>query len=395
VRVLYLSHRVPYAPNRGDRIRAYHTLRHLRRAGVDVHLMALAHDREEEAKGATLEELAASADVIRIPRTTNYVRGAVGLATTRPLTHFLLDSAQVGARLADACRTFRPDVTVALCSGMVRFAMAPPLTGLPFVHDMLDVDSEKWRALATTSLPPLGWVYKREAHRLGEFEIRAARAAFSTLVISEREAETMTTMAPGARVEVVPSGVDIDYYLPPSGTSRRNEVIFTGVFSYAPNAMAAQWLLDEVWPVVRQRVADATLVFAGSGPSRALRAAAAADARVHVTGALDDLRPYLWRARVSAAPLFVARGLQNKVVEGLASGLPVVTTTAVAQGLPRALVEHCRVADDPASFAEALVKELSEASSPPPVDLLADFTWERTLANLVTLLDRAAASRSR
>jgi glycosyltransferase involved in cell wall biosynthesis len=166
--------------------------------------------------------------------------------------------------------------------------------------------------------------------------------------------------------------------------------VFSGVFDYAPNAAGAAWLLREVWPLVRARRSDATLTFAGSNPSRELRSAAARDSAVTVTGAVPDLRPFLWRARVSAAPVFVARGLQNKVLEALAAGLPVVTTSAVASGLPAAVAAACDVADEPAAFASALLDRLESTEVPGFESLLAPYSWESSLSRLPTLLAHPA-----
>lgn len=393
MRVLYLCHRVPYAPNRGDRIRAYHTLRYLRSQGAEVHLVALAHDDEEEAAASVLDALVSSWEVVRVPWLAGRARALAALAGSRPLTHVLLDGPGMRPAIGRAFGRFAPEVVFAYCSGMARFALDPPLSDLPLVLDMVDVDSEKWRALAGRGRRPVNWIYAREARLLSRFEACAAEAARATIVVNERERLSMRRIAPGARVEVVPNGIDLAYFRPPGPVERRPEVVFTGVFDYAPNASGAQWLLREVWPLVRARQPEATLTFAGSSPSRALRAGAEADPSVRVTGGVPDLRPILWRATVSAAPVFVARGLQNKVLEAMAAGLPVVTTTAVAEGLPPPVAECCGVADDPRAFAEALVRRLDEAA-PGYDDVLAPFSWESSLARLGPLLASHAAAVS-
>lgn len=394
MRVLYLCHRVPHAPNRGDRIRAYHTLRYLRGLGGDVHLVALAHDDEEEAAASALGSLVSSWEVVRVPWLARRARAMMALAGSRPLTHVLLDGPGMRPAIGRAVERFVPDVVLAYCSGMARFALDPPLSHLPFVLDMVDVDSEKWRSLAGRGRPPLDWVYAREARLLSRFEARAAAAARATLVVNDRELLSMRRIAPRTRVEVVPNGIDVAYFRPPGPVERRPEVVFTGVFDYGPNASGAQWLLRDVWPMVRSRLPEAKLTFAGSHPSRTLRAAAEADPSVTVTGAVPDLRPFLWRATVSAAPVFVARGLQNKALEAMAAGLPVVTTTAVAEGLPPPVAALCSVADDPQAFAGALLRRLDTTSAPNYEDVLAPYSWASSLAPLGPLLDSHAAAVS-
>src|SRR5262245_53350243 len=208
MRILFLTHRLPYAPNRGDRIRAYHILRALRgKASID--LVSLVHDDEEAAHAGDLRELADTVATARVPRLRNRVAGLFSLPSRRALTHTLLDSPDIRPILRRVVADRRPDVIFAYCSGMARFALEPPLAGLPVVIDLVDVDSLKWDALARSSAPPLRWIYLREARRLSEFEAYAAHRAFATLVINEREHQALRTIAPGARIETVPSGVDV------------------------------------------------------------------------------------------------------------------------------------------------------------------------------------------
>ena len=391
MRVLYLCHRVPYAPNRGDRIRAYHTLRFLRRQGFDIHVVALAHDAAEVAQAAQLRDLAGSADVVRLPAMRNRVRGAAALAGSQALTHVLLDSGELEPLLAGLRRTFAPDLVFAFCSGMAKLALLPPLRDVPLAVDMVDVDSEKWIALARDSPPPLRWIYARESRLLRRFEARIACQARHTIVVNERERRSMMAIAPDASVTVIENGIDVDYFSPPEPGPRRPDVVFTGVFDYPPNASGAAWLVTEVWPLVVARHPEARLTLVGTGPSRALRALTAKQPSITVTGGVPDVRPYLWASTVGVAPIFVARGLQNKVLEAMAAGLQVVTTPAVADGLPESLRGACRSADTPTAFADAIGASLTanEQGRRPDLD---HFRWETTLAALPDLLRSSAGA---
>jgi sugar transferase (PEP-CTERM/EpsH1 system associated) len=388
MRVLYLAHRVPYAPNRGDRIRAYHTIRLLRARGVDVHVVALAHDGDELASTERLAELCTSYDVVRVPRLRNLVRGAAALAGARPLTHVLLDSPQMTALLARCRDAFRPDVVIALCSGMARFAVQPVLAEIPLVLDMVDVDSAKWAAMAAESHGLLRWVYAREHRRLRVFESKAAMAARATVVVNDAEAATLREIAPRARIVVIPVGIDVTHFRRPERCERRARVVFTGVFDYAPNVHGALWTIEHVWPRVLAVHPGAELVLAGARPTRRLRAAAARSRAVHVTGAVPDMRPYLWSAAAAIAPIAMSRGTQNKVLEALAAGLPAIITSTVAAGLPAAVRPMCIVADTPAAFAAAVTRALERqpaAESPLPGTL----GWEHVMSDLLPLLDEA------
>lgn len=396
MRILYLTHRLPYAPNRGDRIRAYHTLGVLRgRAEVD--LVSLVHDGNERAHQDDLRGLTGSVSVAPVPRLRNRIVGAVGLAGSRPLTHSLLDSPAIRPILNRLVAARRPDVVLAYCSGMARFALEPPLAGIPLVIDLVDVDSRKWNELASTAAAPMNWIYRREAKSLSNFEARAARAAFATVVVNERERESLASIAPDARIEVVPSGVEVEYWQPHDDAPESNDVVFCGVMNYTPNEEAAIWLAREVWPLVLRMHPKARLKLVGSHPTRRVKGLASADSSVDVTGHVPDVRPFLWQAAVAAAPLHTARGIQNKVLEAVAAGLPTVVTSVVADGLPAEILRACSVANSATEFASALVRSLALTPAERRVAVamadLGNLSWSSRLAPMVALLETAALQR--
>lgn len=388
MRVLYLTHRVPYAPNRGDRIRAFHTLRVLARAGAEVYVLALAHDALEERSAAALHDLSSAWEVVRVPLWRNRLRGAAALAGSTPLTHLLLDSPALPGAIVRAA-AWRPDVVLAFCTGVAPHALESPLRNLPLVLDMVDVDSAKWRDLAAIARAPVRWVYQRESRRLAAFEARAARAAAATVVITTREANALQALAPGARVIVAGNGVDLDTFAAPAGAVRRPDVVFTAVFDYGPNEIGALWLARQVWPLVHAAHPESRLLLVGSRPTRQVQALAAAREGIVVTGEVPDVRPYLWDASVAVAPLHVARGTQNKVLEALAAGVPAVVTPAVLEGLPPQAAQACAVASQADDFAAAIVKILA-APRAVGANPLRDLDWPAALQPLVDALKESA-----
>ena len=394
--ILFLTHRLPYAPNRGDRIRAYFVLRELS-TFADVSLFSLVHDDDEAARAAEVPFVREVATA-RVRPLRNRVRGALRLATVRPLTHSLLDAAEARSQIAALAASRPPDVVVAYCSSMARFAMEPPLDRLPFVLDMVDVDSEKWRALAERSAAPLRAIYRREARTLAAFERTASERATTVLVVSDRERDALRSIAPRADIQVVPNGVEVAQFAPPSDAPPREPlVVFCGVMDYAPNVQGVAWFVEHVWPRVRAQWSHARFVVVGANPTPAVRALAARDASIDVTGRVDDVRPYLWRAAVSIAPLHLARGLQNKVLEAVAAGLPVVMTSPVREGMPDALDSVCTVADEPEAFATAVIRRLRTepgSDAHPTHTALASLRWSHRLAALPHLLGSRAVTAS-
>jgi sugar transferase (PEP-CTERM/EpsH1 system associated) len=395
MRVLFLTHRLPYPPNRGDRIRAFQMIRVLaKRAQVDV--LSLVHSDEEKRDAETLRQYADRVATAMVPRMRNRMQAALALPGQTPLTHVLLDSPEIHGELERLVTTARPDVVLAYCSGMARFALAPPLSQIPFVLDLVDVDSEKWAALGETASWAMRVVYKREARLLRRFEAEASSKAVVTTVINDRESTLLRSINPNARIQVVSNGVDLSALRPAGDPSPSADVVFCGVFNYEPNEIGAIWLAKDVWPLVRQRRGDATLTFVGMDPTRRVRALAA-DASVRVTGAVPDVKPYLWKAAVSAAPLQIARGMQNKVLEAVAAGLPCVVTPQVLEGIPESVRPACVAAGSAQAFADALLQLLAatpqERRERASLARLDDWSSQSHLVPMVALLESAAASR--
>jgi sugar transferase (PEP-CTERM/EpsH1 system associated) len=398
VRILFLTHRLPYAPNRGDRVRAYHMLRSLK-TWANVDLLSLVHDEDEASHARDLQSLASTVTIVRVPRARNTLRSLLALPTSRPTTHTMLDAPDLAPAVGKIITEHRPELALAYCSGMARVALEPSLRAIPLVLDMVDVDSAKWAGLAATTAPPRSWVYAREARLLERFEDIAARHAFTTLVVTDKERQTLAAIAPGARIEVVQNGVDTASFRPPDDPASAPVVIFCGVMNYAPNEEGAIWLARSVWPFVRERRPDALLQLVGSHPTRAIHALADEQAGISVIGRVPDVQPYLWGAAVAAAPLRTARGVQNKVLEAVAAGLPTVVTPVVLEGLPADVLPACSVADGAEAFADAIVTLLSLAPAErrqraSQVDLTA-LSWERRIERLRPILEAAARSPRR
>jgi sugar transferase (PEP-CTERM/EpsH1 system associated) len=394
VRILFLTHRLPYAPNRGDRIRAYHLLR-LLALHHEVHLVSLLHDRDEAARVGELEGMAASVEGVRTGGMRRFMSAALALPGATPLTHVLLDGPEIDRVIQRRVALTKPDVVVAYCSGMARFALEPPLADLPFVLDMVDVDSEKWAALGRQLGRLRGWVYRREARRLGDFERRVMGRASATVVSSDRERTLLDAAVPAHHAVTVMNGVDVHGFAPRDAPTEEPRVIFCGVFNYQPNEAGALWFAREVWPLVRRLHPRARLALVGMNPTRSVRALASES--ITVTGAVKDVRPHLWQSALSVAPLHLARGVQNKVLEAIAAGLPCVVTPDVFEGLPAAVRPACVSVKAPEAFAGAIVQwlNLDGASRRTIAEraTLDGLSWDRQLQPFLDLIEQAAGTR--
>jgi sugar transferase (PEP-CTERM/EpsH1 system associated) len=396
VRLLALTHRLPWAPNRGDRIRTYHVLRALA-TRHEVHLLSLVHDQNEAARAAEVREWLASVTPVPVPRLRNLVRAAVRLPGTTPLTFALLDAPRIGSTVRDLVAAHDPRLAVAVCSSMARLLTDQALASVPAIIDMIDVDSAKWSALAERARGPRGWIYAREARVLARAEAAQMAHALAVTVVNEREANHARALAPDADIRVVENGVDVGRFAPPDPPSAGAQVVFCGVMSYAPNAEAAEWLGREVWPGVRRHNPAARLTLVGSDPPAAVRRLADSDSSIAVTGHVPDVKPWLWESAVAAAPLRIARGIQNKVLEAVAAGLPCVVSSQVYDGLPEEIRPACEVADSADLCADRIAALLTlspearrQRARTAGVEAL---EWPRRLAPMIGLIDELESAQ--
>jgi polysaccharide biosynthesis protein PslH len=328
LRVLYLCHRVPYPPDKGEKIRAFHQIRALaERHRVSV--LALC-DGEVPDLGP-LEAMCERVEVFPLSRPTSYVRAILGAWRPRPLSLSFFESKEMAARVEELARRERFDVAVVYCSSMAPYAALAP--DVPAVLDMVDVDSAKWAQYARFAPLALRPVYALEARRLRRYEASLAsrfqRVAFATGI----ETRLYKASAPAARAVTLLNGVDVDFFqpldLPKAPTPT---LVFTGQMDYFANVDAMTHFAREVFPRLRQRYPDLELLIVGRSPVAAVRDLGEIPG-VQVTGAVGDVRPFLARAWVFVAPLRIAQGVQNKVLEAIASSLPVVCTERVLAGL--------------------------------------------------------------
>ena len=390
--ILFLAHRIPYPPDKGDKIRSWNVLQHLA-SRHRVHLGVFVDDPDDVGGIARLEEICASVfwrplspRLARLRSLTSLVRGA-------SLTQGYFGDARFRAGVDRIIARHKPSLFYVFSS-----AMAPYIAhhhGARVIIDMVDVDSEKWRQYAETSSGLTRLVYAREGRLLLALERQAAAAADAVLFVSRAEAELFRRLAPEAasRTGYVDNGVDIEHFSPsltfPDPFGERPAIVFTGAMDYRPNVEAMTWFVGQVLPRLRTHPTAPCLWIVGSKPSRAVRALAGPDVRV--TGWVPDVRPYLSHARVVVAPLQIARGIQNKVLEAMAMGAAVVVTPQAREGLDRCRDDELLTAATPAAFADAvsciLGGEAGQVGARARACVIRDYGWPKSFAALDRLVD--------
>lgn len=328
MRVLFLSQRVPYPPNRGDKITTWRLIERLGRSGHEVRIVAFAHDDEDRRAAEELGRLGFPTRTVALDLRKAKLAALPLLAGSKPLTLGVYGSKELQRivdELAPSC-----DVGYAYSSSMGAFL--EPHTKLRRVMHFAELDSDKWRQYAERTRWPMSWVYGREHRTLREFERRIAHAFDENVLCTPLEQQVFEREIPGARSLVMRNGVDLSFYRPNPARAEAGHLVFVGVMDYLPNVDGCAWFVREILPRVRERFPGVQLSIVGSRPSPEVQALAR-EPGVTVTGFVDDPREWLERASVSVAPLRIARGIQNKVLEALAMGLPVVGTTSATQGV--------------------------------------------------------------
>ena len=356
MKILYLSHRFPYPPSKGEKIRTFNQIRQLASKHT-VHLCSFADDPGEIAQTINLEEYCASVDVVRRNNVATMVLGPAAILRNKPLSVQLFYRKAFAELVRRKFATERFDCIIVSCSSMAQYVVSS--SGIPKIIDFIDVDSEKWRLYAKHRAFPLSFIYCREADQLATYEENITALFDHSILCSTQEAETLRNRVKERPVSVIANGVDLEYFSPSPISAQLNErtVVFTGAMDYFPNIDAVQFFCREIFPAVRSELPSTQFYIVGRNPARQVRQLGK-QTNVFVTGTVPDVRPYLARANVSVAPFRVARGVQNKVLEAMAMGVPVVGTTEASKGIAATEQDGIRIADDPASFARHMISFL-------------------------------------
>jgi sugar transferase (PEP-CTERM/EpsH1 system associated) len=355
MRLLMLAHRIPYPPHTGDKVRAYRVARHLA-TRHDLTLGFVIDDAADQGGLDALRESVPDLEWGGLWKPAALARGAAALAAGRSLSIAYFRSRRLARRVRHRLGGGGYDAIYVSSSPMADYVRG---AGLPVVMDFVDVDSDKWTQYAGAQRAPRSWAYRLEGRRLRAFEAEAVRWGHRCILATAAEETLLRSFAPWARTVVIPNGVDLDGYAPPADAPT---VIFTGAMDYLPNVDAVEHFCGDIFPAVRRAVPDARFLIVGLNPVPGVRRLAERPG-VTVTGAVPDVRPYYRQSAVCVAPLRIARGIQNKVLQSMALGVPVVATSAAARGLETRPQEHLLVEDDPARFAAAVVGLLSDGDA--------------------------------
>jgi sugar transferase (PEP-CTERM/EpsH1 system associated) len=397
--LLFLVHRIPYPPNKGDKIRSYHLLKHLQQR-YHVHLGTFIDDPHDRQYVDTVQPLCASAHFAALNPRKARLRSIPALGTNRALSIDYYRDAGLRAWVTDLLATRPISRALVFSSAMAQYACSPQLTRR--VIDFVDIDSDKWLQYAEKKQWPMRWLYRREGRQMLRWEKQVAQDFYASLFVSRPEAELFRRLAPASahKTGFFNNGVDADYFSPAQqfpNPYRADEavIVFTGAMDYWPNIDAVQWFARDILPVIRRQNPAATFYIVGAKPAAEVQILARFPG-VRVTGTVPDVRPFLAHARLAVAPLRIARGIQNKVLEAMAMGKPVLVSPQALEGIDAIPGRDLLLADGAEQFAAAALDLLQAqnlqnkhhalgASAREKIET--GYSWANKLAIVDTLLD--------
>lgn len=392
MRILYLTHRLPFPPDKGERIRAFHQLRWLA-AGHEIDLFCFADSVVDAANRGELETLLKSIQVEVLQPSVRRFRALRNLFNSKPMSCGFFYSSSFKQKVHRAVQENNYDIIFVYCSSMVQFL--PQETSTRVAIDFVDADSQKFRQYSAMTRFPVSWIYAREARTLAAFEAAAAAKADLCIVGTQRDARDLRRVI-GSRgqLHVVANGIEVPQNssadLEQSQTTLTPCALFVGTMDYLPNIEAASHFAHRILPIVRQTHPQLQFLIVGRNPTAKVQRLAKLPGVV-VTGFVPDVYAYLRRASVAVAPFTISQGFHFKIGEALALGTPVVASSRAALGIGLSQEDGLYCADDPGDFAARVIaiiedREIARQAQQRALSVRQKLSWEKSLAGLERLL---------
>ena len=359
MKILFVCHRFPYPPIRGGKIRPFNIIKHLSQRH-EVTVASLARSEEEARAGEGLSEYCHKYLMGRVTSMMANLRMVARLPTLAPSSMGYFYAPDLARGIAAEVAVKKFDLIFVHCSSAAQYV--EPFAGIPKIMDFGDMDSHKWLAYAKVSRPPRSLGYWLEGRKLWREEIRLASAFDFCTCTTRAELATLDGYGVGTPSGWFPNGVDLDRFRPSDEPYDPDSICFIGRMDYFPNQECMLDFCASTLPLIRARRPSAKLTIIGAAPSPAIRRLGEIPG-VTVTGTVPEVRPYVVRSAVNVAPLKIARGTQNKILESLAMGVPVVSSEVAAGGVDVVPGEHMLTAADQRAFAEATLKILEDPTA--------------------------------
>lgn len=388
--ILFICHRFPFPPKRGGKIRPFHMIKHLS-ATHRVTVASLARSDEEAREGEGIAPHCAAYEMAQVSNPVQVIRMIAHLPTTRPSSMGFFYSPPLARRIKSLLQDQKFDLILVHCSSVAQYV--EDVQGIPKILDFGDMDSQKWLEYASHKPLPLSVGYRLEGNKMLHAEKRLAGKFDLCTATTRAEWETLNSYGVDVSGDWFPNGVDSDYFAPSGEAYEPDTICFLGRMDYYPNQQCMFDYCANVLPQIRARRPNVKLQIVGADPSPAVQRLANLPG-VSVTGRVPDVRPYLHRAALSVAPLSIARGTQNKILEAMAAGVPVVTSQAAAGGVDAEAEKHFLVASTPREHAEAALRILENPAERQRLAtagrerMLSHHNWNNSMRRLDAIVGR-------
>ncbi|MEJ6002471.1 TIGR03087 family PEP-CTERM/XrtA system glycosyltransferase [Paucibacter soli] len=392
--ILYLCHRFPFPPKRGGKIRPFNMIRHLTAQGHRVTVCSLSRSDAETAEGQGLEKHCQAFELARVHNPVQALRMVARLPLLTPSSMGFFYSRDLQRRVDHLLATQQWDLIFVHCSSVAQYV--EDVKGIPKILDFGDMDSQKWLEYAHYKPFPLSLGYTLEGHKMLRAEKALARKFDLCTATTRAEWETLNSYGTGAASDWFPNGVDAEAFSPkPDGEGAAYDpdtISFIGRMDYYPNQECMARFCAETWPLIKAQRPQMKLTIVGADPSPAMRKLGEIDG-VTVTGSVPQVQPYVRKSALMVAPLAIARGTQNKILEAMAMGVPVVTSTIAAGGVDAVAGEHLLVADSAQDCAAAVLRicadpaERARLAEAGRARMLSHHAWPRSMERLDKIIE--------
>ncbi|TMQ76867.1 TIGR03087 family PEP-CTERM/XrtA system glycosyltransferase [Candidatus Accumulibacter phosphatis] len=389
--ILYLCHRFPFPPKRGGKIRPFNMIRHLTASGHRVTVCSLARSPLEAEEGRGIAPHCARFEMEQVSDPVQTLRMVARLPLPTPSSMGYFYSPSLKQRVDRLLSTEKWDLIFVHCSSVAQYV--EHVRDVPKILDFGDMDSQKWLEYANYKPFPLSLGYRLEGNKVLAAEKRLARRFDLCTATTRAEWETLEGYQTGVATDWFPNGVDAEFFCPSGEPYDPDTLSFIGRMDYYPNQECMARFCDQIWPVLRTRRPQIRLLIIGADPSPAMRKLGELPG-VTVTGSVPDVRPFVRQSALMVAPLNIARGTQNKILEAMAMGVPVVTSRIAAGGVDAEPVTHFLVADSAEEYSDAILQVLDKPTERQRLALagrqrmLSNHAWPHSMARLDRIIDR-------
>ena len=388
--ILYLCHRFPYPPKRGGKIRPFNMIRHLSTLGHTVTVCSLVRSDAEASEGRGIAPHCTAFEMAQVSAPVQALRMVARLPLSTPSSMGFFYSPDLARRVNQLLRTQKWDLIFVHCSSVAQYV--EHVRTVPKILDFGDMDSQKWLEYARHKPFPLSLGYRLEGHKVLAAERRLARRFELCTTTTRAERETLDSYGTGALTDWFANGVDATFFCPDTDPHEADTISFIGRMDYYPNQECMARFCAQTWPLLKARRPALKLLIVGADPSAQMRQLGRLPG-VTVTGSVPDVRPFIRSSALMVAPLKIARGTQNKILEAMAMGVPVVTSRVAAGGVDADAEEHFLVADTPAETCQAILRvienpaERQRLSVAGRARMLSHHAWPRSMQRLDQMIE--------